>query len=286
MKQWLSAYRRQYRYGHRSRLARARFLGWDRVLLFTIVALTSISTPVPSAAVSVSASATAVLAASPPESAAPEPPQPSERFTVPSGASEEKEAQQVIEADVDVDVEEEFTAGDGLAARLGVQLSLGDLTPGGLRVGALFLHRMTMRSWFDGEMAFTFGGDEPGCPRPSEVDPGEKLVCDHGVADGFAFQLFGGGRLGLLGSAGHGSDRAQAYLRAGIGLHLARFAGDDLTGVAMPIWGGAGGMMPVATGVRLVGELLFFGGPAFYDRALGFEPYAGFLAQLGVEIAL
>ncbi len=164
-----------------------------------------------------------------------------------------------------------------MGIRLGTQFSADDVTPGGLRVGGLFLQRMSQRSWFDGEASFSFGANEAGCESQNGT-----FSCPHGLTDGFGMQLSLGGRYvfdALLGGL-------QPYARGGVGVHLARFGADDLTGAAFPLWAGGGGRFRVADGVSLAGEALVFAGPSVFNRDLGAEPYVGMLIQVGVEFQL
>jgi hypothetical protein len=75
-------------------------------------------------------------------------------------------------------------------------------------------------------------------------------------------------------------------VRAGLALSLASFSSDDVTGVGLYSWGGAGGRFRVAERVAVAGEALLLAGPALYDEDLGLRWLAGLIVQLGVEFAL
>lgn len=165
-----------------------------------------------------------------------------------------------------------------MGARLGAQLAALGLTPGGLRVGGLFLYRFTETGWFDSELAFTFGAGGKEC----YLDRQRDFACDHGIADGFSLQLLAGVR--------HYLDRRpsgfEPFVRGGLAGHFSRFDDDEVTGVAIPLWVSAGGRFRVAEGVAVTGDVVFLAGPSFYDSGLGAEPYGAFLVQLGADLGL
>jgi hypothetical protein len=165
-----------------------------------------------------------------------------------------------------------------IGARLGTQLGAFGVTPGGLRVGGVFLYRLSERTWFDAEAASSFGAGASQC----SVRQGERLDCEHGLADGFGFQL--GGHLRWFLSARPSG--FQPYVRGGLGVDVAHFGGDDVTGVALTGRASFGVRYPVASGVRVGGEALVSAGPGFYGNGVGIEPYAALLVQFGVEISL
>ena len=169
-----------------------------------------------------------------------------------------------------------------IGARLGTRFAVGSVTPGGVQVGGVFLQRMAERSWFDGAASFTFGADDSACTLDGAAGSG-SLTCSHGIVDGFGFQLALGGRWRLRQRRGG----LEPYVRAGLALEVAYFGEDQLTGAALPLWGGLGGRFRVADGVAVGGELLLFGGPAVYDRGLGTGwTTAGMIVQAGVDFAL
>lgn len=166
-----------------------------------------------------------------------------------------------------------------LGGRLGARLALAETMPGGVSVGAIFLYRMTARSWSETGLDLSFGGGEPGCfyTRASEL----TLECDHGVTDGFGVIASAGGRLYLGARPGF-----QSYARAGAGLAITHFAGDELTGFGLPLHVGAGGRFDVAPRVRVVAEALIQAGLSWQGRGLGVEPLLGLTVQVGVDFAL
>lgn len=167
-----------------------------------------------------------------------------------------------------------------IGPRIGAQLGFGGVSPGGLRVGGVLLYRMTEETWFDGEASFTFGSGDRGCYLGR--DPGEPTVCEHGLADGFSATFAAGGRWLL--SQRH--DGLVPFVRGGVALSMVSFSDDDVLGLALPLWVGAGGRFWVAPRVAVGGEVVFTVGPGWYDRDQGAEPYVGLIVQFGVDFAL
>lgn len=165
-----------------------------------------------------------------------------------------------------------------IGARLGTQLGALGVTPGGLRVGGVFLYRMSERTWFDAEAASSFGAGASQC----NVRQDRSLDCEHGLADGFGFQL-GAHLRWFLTTRPSGF---QPYVRGGLGLDLAHFGGDDVTGVALTARGSFGIRHPVGSGVMVGGEALLSAGPGLYSGGVGVRPYTALLVQFGLEIAL
>ncbi len=163
-----------------------------------------------------------------------------------------------------------------LGARIGLQAG-GGVTPGGFHIAGAYLQRMTAETWFDAEVSFVFGGGGQDCWFNRDVE----LVCAPGLVDGFAAQFAAGGRwFPTVTESGF-----VPYVRGGAALHIPHFGDDDLTGVALPLWIGAGGRYRVAERVAVTGELVLLGGPALYGRDLGLQPYGALLVQFGVDIA-
>jgi hypothetical protein len=177
-------------------------------------------------------------------------------------------------------VEDETTAeptGDmALGARLGMQFGVGGATPGGLRIGGAFLHRLADEWWFDGEASFSFGGGGMEC------DLAMDLECDHGLADGAGAQAIASVRWVLPAYAGG----FEPYLRGGAGVGLASFGDDEVTGLALIGQAAGGGKFRVAERVSVGAEAALFIGPGFFSDDLGTLGYGGLIVQGGVEIDL
>jgi hypothetical protein len=165
-----------------------------------------------------------------------------------------------------------------LGARLGAQISATDTTPGGLRLGGVYLYRMTERTWSDSAAAFTFGAGGAECYIPRDGG----FTCAHGIADGFSFQVASG----LRWYPDLGGGDAQPYLRGGLGLGIVRFGADEVTGLAIPLFAGAGVRFAVTEKVTLSGEAQLDVGPALFNHDLSFQPYLAMTILFGVEISL
>ena len=184
---------------------------------------------------------------------------------------------------------EESIADDGVAepssdialgARLGLQLGVGGATPGGLRVGGVYLHRLTDDWWFDGEAAFSFGGGGMECELSPPI--GEAPGCDHGLADGTGLQAIAGARWVIP----RGADGFQPYARGGVGLGMASFGDDEVNGLALLAQIAGGGRFHVAERLAVGAEAALFLGPAFFSDDLGTLGYGGLVIQGVVEFEL
>jgi hypothetical protein len=163
-----------------------------------------------------------------------------------------------------------------LGARLGVAMGRR-FTPGGVRVAGVMLYRLSQTDWFDGSMAFTFGRSRSTC----FVDRDEAFACDYGVIDGTAIDLVAGIRHFLPGPAGF-----DPYLRAGVGLRLISFGGDDVRGLAIPASAGLGVRARVSDLVAVGGDVGAEAGIAWLNRGLGSESQLGIVLQAVVELWL
>jgi hypothetical protein len=163
---------------------------------------------------------------------------------------------------------------------LGVRTGLvsgGRVTPGGLRIGGHYLYQLTDEDWFDGALLFTFGGGPAACFRDRQDD----LVCDHGRLEGFAGELAVGVRRFFPARGGF-----VPYARVGAALRVVRFGDDDVTGLAVPLTGGAGMRIRVAPWVAVAAEAQLELGGGLFSRGLGLEPQAGLAIGGAVEFAL
>lgn len=163
-----------------------------------------------------------------------------------------------------------------IAAALGAAIG-GRTTAGGLRVAGHYLYQLTAQDWFDGTAAFTFGSGGAECFRDRDND----VLCDHGLADGYAVELSANVRR-FLG----GRDNFWPFVRAGLGVAIVRFSDDDVTGIAFPLHAGAGLRVSVADGVALVGLGEVSLGLARFGGGVGAEPQLGVDVSAGVEFRL
>jgi len=164
----------------------------------------------------------------------------------------------------------------GIAAELGLAAG-GRVTPGGLRIAGHYLYQLSERDWFDGVVSFTFGSGRAACFR----DRQDALVCSHGLADGSGVEVSATVRRLF---APQGAFRP--FARVGVGVGLVRFAGDDVSGVTIPLHGGAGVRVAVAPSIAVVAEGELALGVGGFNRGLGGEPQLGFVVTAGVEFRL
>ena len=153
----------------------------------------------------------------------------------------------------------------------------GRVTPGGLRLAGQFIYQLSDEDWFDGGAAFTFGSGHPACFR----DRNDKVICTHGVADGAGVEVTASIRRMF---AARGS--FQPFARVGVGLGLARFGDDDISGFTIPAHVGAGVRVGVAPAAAIVVEGDFELGFGSFSRGMGSQPQLGLAIAAGVEFRL
>jgi hypothetical protein len=153
----------------------------------------------------------------------------------------------------------------------------GRVTPGGLRISGRYLYQLAERDWLDGTASFTFGSNAARCFR----DRADRVVCDHGLADGGGIELALGVRR-MLGPPG----RFQPFARAAVGLALLRFTSDDVTGLALPLHAGAGLRAAVSPALAITAHAEITTGAAWLGRGLGAEPLLGLAVTAGAELRL
>jgi hypothetical protein len=163
-----------------------------------------------------------------------------------------------------------------LGARLGVAMGRR-FTPGGVRVAGVMLYRLSESEWFDGSMAFTFGRSRSTC----FTDRDGAFACDYGVIDGTAIDLVAGIRHFLP-----GPERFAPYVRAGVGVRLLSFGGDDVRGLAVPVSAGVGVRARVSDLVAVGGDVGAEAGIAWLDHGLGSQSQLGIVMQAMVELWL
>jgi hypothetical protein len=193
----------------------------------------------------------------------------------------EAETEPAEDADAeDAAGEEDPVAKQEIGVRIGAQVGLSSLTPGGFRLGGVYLYRVHDVVWFDGEASTSFGSGGSGCfyTRAESL----TLECHHGGFDGFAMSASAGVRVFY--------DRRTSgfhpYVRTGLGLSYAGFAADEVGGAVLFGYGGAGGRFRVAPRVAVGGEALLLLGPGLYNQDLGLQFVGGLVVQFGVEFAL
>jgi len=163
-----------------------------------------------------------------------------------------------------------------IGARTGIAAG-GRVTPGGLYLAGEYLYQLSDTDWFDGGFGFVFGAGTASCFRDREDD----VLCDHGIAHGFAGELSAGVRRWLLGRG-----QFVPYVRAGVSLGVATFNKDEVRGLTVPLWVGAGVRARVSEGVAVAAGAVLKAGAGWYNRGLGLEPLAGLLVTVGVDFGL
>jgi len=197
-------------------------------------------------------------AASPaPDTSSPAPAAPGSAISPPSGGEDDM-GDQAVSAEL------------GLAGG-------GHLTPGGLRIAGHYLYQLSEQDWFDGAASFTFGSGGAACFR----DRMDKVICNHGVADGTGVEISASVRRMF---APQGAFRP--FGRIGVGLGLARFSGDDVSGVTVPAHAGGGVRVKVAPSIAIVAEGELALGFGSFNRGLGSEIQFGLAVTAGAEFRL
>jgi opacity protein-like surface antigen len=164
----------------------------------------------------------------------------------------------------------------GISAELGLAGG-GCVTPGGLRIAGHYLYQLSDLDWFDGAASFTFGSGTAACFR----DRMDAVVCDHGLADGTGIELSASVRHMF---APQGAFRP--FGRVGVGIGLARFGDDDVSGVTVPAHAGGGVRVKVAPSIAVVAEGELALGFASFNRGLGSKIQFGLAVTAGAEFRL
>jgi len=176
----------------------------------------------------------------------------------------------VVDDDAEPPATQEIGGALGLAAG-------GRVTPGGVHVDGVYLYRLSDQDWFVGGIGFTVGGGAAGCFR----DRNNDTICDHGVLQGADGELRAGVRRYLP-----GRQSFAPHAEAGVTLRLARYGDDHLTGVALPVWIGAGVRATVSPGIEVGGGARLEAGPALFGKHLGLEPQLGLVVTVGCDFAI
>lgn len=163
-----------------------------------------------------------------------------------------------------------------LGGTLGIETG-GRTSPGGFQLASAYLYRLSDEDWFDGGVTVTYGGGSAACFRDRDGD----LLCDHGLLDGFAAEVSGGVRRFFA-----GQKKFSPYARAAVGLRVATYTADDVTGLAIPLILGGGVRAAVTDGIAVVGGADLRAGPAFFGGDLGAEPHFTLSVHVGAEFRL
>lgn len=163
-----------------------------------------------------------------------------------------------------------------LGATLGV-VAGGRTTPGGLQLAGHYLYQLSDQDWFDGVAAFTFGAGDASCFR----DRMDTFLCDHSPADGNELAIEATVRR-FMG----GKDDFWPFLHAGVGIGVARFGNDGVTGFAVPFLAGGGLRVSVAPAVAITAHADLELGFGLFNHTLGLEPQLGATIGAGAEFKL
>lgn len=163
-----------------------------------------------------------------------------------------------------------------LGARLGLATG-GRITPGGLMVGGQYLYQMSQIDWFEGSVAFTFGGGDADCFR----DRSDSYICRQGAISGFAGEVSAGVRRFVK-----PQDVFTPYVRGLVGLRLVTYTDDEVRGLAIPVTIAAGVRAKVSDLVSVGGDAALGLGVGFFNKDLGLQPQLGVTVLVGVEFRL
>lgn len=163
-----------------------------------------------------------------------------------------------------------------LGARLGFELG-GRTSPGGMHLAGNYLYRVSDQDWFETGAGFTFGGGSPACFR----DRMDELVCDHGIAKGFAAELMAGARRVFP-----AQKSLAPFVGIGLGVRVVSFPDDDVLGAAFPLIVSGGIRAPVTGKIAIVGGGVLRAGIGAFGDELGAEPHLTMAIHGGVEFGL
>ena len=164
----------------------------------------------------------------------------------------------------------------GVSAHVGLAGG-GRVTPGGLRLAGHYLYQLADRDWFDGAATFTFGSGSAACFR----DRMDQRVCSHGLADGVGVEVSASIRRLF---APQGAFRP--FARAGLGIGLAQFSDDEVSGFTVALHGGGGVRAKIAPAIAVIAEGDLALGFGSFGSGVGLEPQLGFAVTAGAEFRL
>lgn len=163
-----------------------------------------------------------------------------------------------------------------LGGHLGV-VTGGGATPGGVELGGNFMYRLSNIDWFEGGLRVVIGSGQAACFTDRQ---GTKL-CTHGPVAGRIGELSAGVRRYLL-----PQEAFTPYAQLRLGVRIATFPGDGVTGLGIPILAGFGVRGQINEMVAICGGATLEVGMSIYNDDLGIEPLASLSIQVGVEFSL
>jgi len=164
----------------------------------------------------------------------------------------------------------------GICVEAGVATG-GRVTPGGLRIAGHYLYQLSDEDWFDGGASFTYGSGTAACFH----DRANHFVCDHGLADGAGVEISATVRRYF-----DAQGMFRPFARAGIGVGLARFGSDSVSGLVVPLHAGGGLRAGVSDAVAIVAQAELEIGFGVFNQSLGLQPQLGLSIVAGAEFRL
>jgi opacity protein-like surface antigen len=146
-----------------------------------------------------------------------------------------------------------------------------------LRITGHYLYRLSYDDWFDGAAEFTFGSGRARCFR----DRQDAVVCNHGLSDGAGVEF--SARIRRMFTS-RGAFRT--YGQVGLGVGLARFGDDGVSGFTVPLHAGGGIRVEVSPTVAIVVEDQLELGIGVFGRGIGLAAELGFAITAGAEFQL
>ena len=185
---------------------------------------------------------------------------------------------------------EEQAASSGLAPKdmsdqaIGPSLGIaagGRTTPGGLMLAGHYLYQLADQDWFDGRATFVFGGGDAECFR----NRSDVVICEHGLADGYAGGVEAGVRR-FLPALANSDGTFWPFLRGALGASLVRFSNDEVTGIVFALHAGPGLRVSIDENISIVALADLVLGLGAFGNGVGAEPQLGINISAGAEFKL
>lgn len=193
-------------------------------------------------------------------------------------AEEATESKEEPTKEEEAEIEEQPDAVDNqeIGVAMGIALG-GGVSPGGLALEGRYLYRLSSLDWIESSVNFSFGSGDAQCFR----DRSGSFVCAHGPASG----ILGQGNVGIR-RYFSGQKQFRPFARAGVGLGLVSLGDDDVRGLAIPLYIGAGVRAEVANRVLVVASATLRSGPSILNKDLGLQFHFTGTISAGVEFTL
>ncbi|MBL4636562.1 MAG: hypothetical protein JKY56_22110 [Kofleriaceae bacterium] len=194
----------------------------------------------------------------------------------PSEASSESLSESSSEPDADIEEQPDDIDNQEIGVTMGIAIG-GGVSPGGLALEGRYLYRLSSLDWVEMSANFSFGSGSAECFR----DRNSSVVCSHGPASGTLAQGNAGIRRYFS-----GQKQFRPFARAGVGLGFVSFGDDEVRGLAIPLYIGAGVRAEVANRVLVVVDATLRAGPSVLNQNLGTEFHLTGTVSAGVEFTL